>query len=107
MELAITELALGKCEDTVSKNSFIRSTFDREWKHVSIGQYIMVDSRMLILDESTSGLDSTCGGAPRLLVVELRQRSLQAVEFEDEQKQGGKKGEEREGLRKFYGVSHV
>ena len=72
MELAIAELALGKCVDTISRNSLIYNTSSEEQKRVSIIQEILVDPRLLILDESTSELDSMRSGTLGLLVAELR-----------------------------------
>ncbi|KAL1295334.1 hypothetical protein HN51_056239 [Arachis hypogaea] len=66
-ESAIAELGLGKCEDTIIGNSFIRGVSGGERKRVSIAHEMLVDPSLLLLDEPTSGLDST--SAHRLISV--------------------------------------
>lgn len=66
-EAAIAELGLGKCENTIIGNSFIRGVSGGERKRVSIAHEMLVDPSLLILDEPTSGLDSTA--AHRLVVT--------------------------------------
>ncbi|XP_042515213.1 ABC transporter G family member 25-like [Macadamia integrifolia] len=58
-ESVIAELGLGKCENTIIGNSFIRGVSGGERKRVSIGHEMLVNPSLLLLDEPTSGLDST------------------------------------------------
>ncbi|KAF8404227.1 hypothetical protein HHK36_009109 [Tetracentron sinense] len=58
-ESVISELGLGKCENTIIGNSFIRGVSGGERKRVSIGHEMLVNPSLLLLDEPTSGLDST------------------------------------------------
>ncbi|KAG4395178.1 hypothetical protein AAZX31_20G161800 [Glycine max] len=66
-EAAIAELGLGKCENTIIGNSFIRGVSGGERKRVSIAHEMLVNPSLLILDEPTSGLDSTA--AHRLVLT--------------------------------------
>lgn len=58
-ESVILELGLGKCEDTIIGNSFVRGVSGGERKRVSIAHEMLVNPSLLVLDEPTSGLDST------------------------------------------------
>ncbi|XP_043712190.1 ABC transporter G family member 25-like [Telopea speciosissima] len=58
-ESVIVELGLGKCENIIIGNSFIRGVSGGERKRVSIGHEMLVNPSLLLLDEPTSGLDST------------------------------------------------
>ncbi|XP_058088254.1 ABC transporter G family member 25 [Magnolia sinica] len=58
-ESVISELGLGKCENTIIGNTFVRGVSGGERKRVCIGHEMLVDPSLLILDEPTSGLDST------------------------------------------------
>ncbi|XP_077248707.1 ATP-binding cassette family G25 [Tasmannia lanceolata] len=58
-ESVITELGLGKCENTIVGNSFIRGVSGGERKRVSIGHEMLMNPSLILLDEPTSGLDST------------------------------------------------
>ncbi|KAJ4965681.1 hypothetical protein NE237_017530 [Protea cynaroides] len=58
-ESVITELGLGKCENRIIGNSFIRGVSGGERKRVSIGHEMLLNPSLLFLDEPTSGLDST------------------------------------------------
>ncbi|KAJ4962440.1 hypothetical protein NE237_022379 [Protea cynaroides] len=71
-ESVIAELGLGKCENTIIGNSFIRGISGGERKRVSIGHEMLVNPSLLLLDEPTSGLDST---AAYRLVSTLRSLS--------------------------------
>ncbi|XP_042507962.1 ABC transporter G family member 25-like [Macadamia integrifolia] len=64
-ESVLTELGLGKCENTIIGNNFIRGVSGGERKRVSIGHEMLLNPSLLLLDEPTSGLDST--GAHRLV----------------------------------------
>ncbi|XP_028805774.1 ABC transporter G family member 25 [Neltuma alba] len=58
-ESVIRELGLGKCENTIIGNAYIRGVSGGERKRVSIGHEMLMNPSLLILDEPTSGLDST------------------------------------------------
>lgn len=58
-ESVIKELGLGKCENTIIGNTFIRGVSGGERKRVCIGHELLVNPSLLLLDEPTSGLDST------------------------------------------------
>ncbi|KAL5704226.1 ABC transporter G member 25 [Ranunculus cassubicifolius] len=67
VESVISELGLGKCENTIIGNSFLRGVSGGERKRVSIGHEMLVNPSLLLLDEPTSGLDSTA--AHRLVSI--------------------------------------
>ncbi|XP_017981062.1 PREDICTED: ABC transporter G family member 25-like [Theobroma cacao] len=64
-EMVLSELWLSKCENTINGNSFIRGISGGERKRVSIAHEMLINLSLLILNEPTSGLDST--GAHRLV----------------------------------------
>ncbi|KAG7628226.1 P-loop containing nucleoside triphosphate hydrolase [Arabidopsis thaliana x Arabidopsis arenosa] len=55
----IQELGLERCQDTMIGGSFVRGVSGGERKRVCIGNEIMTNPSLLLLDEPTSSLDST------------------------------------------------
>lgn len=51
-------LGLNECADTVVGNAMIRGVSGGQKKRVSLGEMMLTNSRVLLLDEITSGLDS-------------------------------------------------
>ncbi|KAJ0801467.1 putative ABC-type xenobiotic transporter [Helianthus annuus] len=58
-ELIILELGLTRCRDSIVGGPLIRGVSGGERKRVSIGQEMLVNPSLLLLDKLTSGLDST------------------------------------------------
>ncbi|CAI9786807.1 unnamed protein product [Fraxinus pennsylvanica] len=59
VESVIRKLGLAKCKDTIIGNHFIRGILGGERKRVSVAHEKLINPSLLILDESTSGLNST------------------------------------------------
>ncbi|KAE8681072.1 ABC transporter G family member 9 [Hibiscus syriacus] len=55
----INQLGLDNCKDCIIGNSFLRGVSGGERKRVSIGQEMLINPSLLLLDEPTLGLDST------------------------------------------------
>lgn len=58
-EAVIAKLGLSHCRDSVVGNPFMRGVSGGERKRVSIGQEVIINPSILLLDEPTSCLDST------------------------------------------------
>ncbi|GLT82115.1 hypothetical protein SLE2022_005250 [Rubroshorea leprosula] len=58
-EAVITKLGLTKCKNNTIGDPFLRGIFSGESKRVSIGQEMLINPSLLLLDEPTLGLDST------------------------------------------------
>ncbi|MQL94627.1 hypothetical protein Taro_027297 [Colocasia esculenta] len=78
-EAVIEELGLGKCENTIIGNSFVRGVSGGERKRVSIGHEMLVNPSLLLLDEPTSGLDSTAAHRLVATLVGLAQKGKTVV----------------------------
>ncbi|WJX46201.1 hypothetical protein P8452_33023 [Trifolium repens] len=64
----IDELDLNHCKDTIIGGSLLRGVSGGERKRVSIGQELLTNPSLLLVDEATTGLDSTTA---RKLVMNL------------------------------------
>ncbi|XP_019100290.1 PREDICTED: ABC transporter G family member 27-like isoform X3 [Camelina sativa] len=70
----IQELGLERCQGTMIGGSFVRGVSGGERKRVSIGNEIMTNPSLLLLDEPTSSLDSTTA----LKIVQMLQSIAKA-----------------------------
>ncbi|XP_020880981.1 ABC transporter G family member 27 isoform X1 [Arabidopsis lyrata subsp. lyrata] len=70
----IQELGLERCQDTMIGGSFVRGVSGGERKRVCIGNEIMTNPSLLLLDEPTSSLDSTTA----LKIVQMLQSIAKA-----------------------------
>jgi len=53
------ELDLNHCKDTIMGSPLLIGVSGGEWKRVSIEQELLTNSSLLLVDEPTTGLDST------------------------------------------------
>lgn len=65
------ELDLDHCKDTIMGGPFLRGVSGGEWKRVSIGQELLTNPSLLLVDEPTTGLDSTTARRIVLCLCEL------------------------------------
>ncbi|KAF5735414.1 ABC transporter G family member 25 [Tripterygium wilfordii] len=78
-ESVIAELGLGKCENTIIGNTFLRGVSGGERKRVNIAHEMLINPSLLILDEPTSGLDSTAAYRLVLTLGSLAQKGKTIV----------------------------
>ncbi|XP_031498558.1 ABC transporter G family member 21-like isoform X2 [Nymphaea colorata] len=58
-EHVMQELGLNKCRNSIIGGALVRGISGGERKRVSIGQEVLINPSLLLLDEPTSGMDST------------------------------------------------
>ena len=70
VDLLLSVLGMHECADTIAGNAVIRGISGGQKKRLTIGEFMITNSRVLLLDEPTTGLDAAVA---RDIMVVLRQ----------------------------------
>ena len=69
VDLLLSVLGMHECADTIAGNAVIRGISGGQKKRLTIGEFMITNSRVLLLDEPTTGLDAAVA---RDIMVVLR-----------------------------------
>ena len=69
VDLLLSVLGMHECADTIAGNAVIRGMSGGQKKRLTIGEFMITNSRVLLLDEPTTGLDAAVA---RDIMVVLR-----------------------------------
>ena len=70
VDLLLSVLGMHECADTIAGNAVIRGISGGQKKRLTIGEFMITNARVLLLDEPTTGLDAAVA---RDIMVVLRQ----------------------------------
>jgi len=70
VDLLLSVLGMHECADTIAGNAVIRGISGGQKKRLTIGEFMIINARVLLLDEPTTGLDAAVA---RDIMVVLRQ----------------------------------